>query len=427
MDEGKEAAGLEAVFGPLVQFLRESDWGEDLSRVGVAAAILAFCLLFRRRLSLGLIAGLRYVAARTETDIDDRIADKLQRPFGFAPTALGVYLAADYLALEGAWAVIAHNASTSLVMLAFFWALARVVEPIGEAARENGTLLSPELATWALKAARLAVWATAVATILEIWGIRVLPIIAGFGLIGVAVALGAQDLFKNLISGVLVLAESRLRVGDWIKVEGVVEGTVEAIGFRSTKVRQFNKAPVYVPNARFADGAVINFGERPHRRISWTVGLEYRATSMQLETIRNRVEAYIVADERFLAPPDASRFVRLSRFSDNSIDLMIYCFTKTRAWGEWLQIKEELLLAVKRIVEEEGAGFAFPSQSLYVETVPSEISAMASAAAKPASKPPAKPRAPRKSKAAAESAGASGEASAAHGGRSRAASPKADI
>ena len=424
MDEGKEAAGLEAVFGPLVQFLRESDWGEDLSRVGIAAAILAFCLLFRRRLSLGLIAGLRYIASRTETDIDDRIADRLQKPFGFAPAALGVYLAADYLALEGAWAVIAHNVSTSLVTLAFFWALARVVGPIGEAMRDNGTLLSPELSAWALKAVRIAVWATALATILEIWGIRVLPIIAGFGLIGVAVALGAQDLFKNLISGVLVLAESRLRVGDWIKVEGVVEGTVEAIGFRSTKVRQFNKAPVYVPNARFADGAVVNFGERPHRRISWTIGLEYRATSTQLETIRKRVEDYIVNDERFLSPPEASRFVRLSAFSDNSIDLMIYCFTKTRAWGEWLQIKEELLLAVKRIVEEEGAGFAFPSQSLYVETVPGEIAAIASAA-KPSAKAPAKPRAPRKPKAAAESVGASGDAPAASDARKRAASPKA--
>ena len=405
MDEGKEAAGADAVFGPLVQFMRESDWGEDLSRIGVAAAILAFCLLFRRRLSLGLIAGLRYVAARTETDLDDRIAERLKDPFGFAPAALGVYLAADHLALEGAWAMLAQNASTSLVALAFFWALARVVQPVGEAMRDNGALLSPELSAWALKAARLAVWATALATILEIWGIRVLPIIAGFGLIGVAVALGAQDLFKNLISGVLVLAERRLRVGDWIKVDGVVEGTVEAIGFRSTKVRQFNKAPVYVPNARFADGAVVNFGERPHRRISWTVGLEYRASSTQLETIRARIEDYIVADDRFLAPPEASRFVRLANFSDNSIDLMIYCFTKTRAWGEWLRIKEELLLAVKRIVEEEGAGFAFPSQSLYVETAPAEFAAIA-ASAKPPAKAPPKPRAPRKPKAAAESAGA---------------------
>jgi len=91
------------------------------------------------------------------------------------------------------------------------------------------------------------------ATVLQVWGIQVGPILAGLGLFGVAVALGAQDLFRNLIGGLCVLIEKRFKVGDWIMVDGVVEGTVEHIGFRSTKVIRFDLSPVFVPNQKLSD------------------------------------------------------------------------------------------------------------------------------------------------------------------------------
>jgi MscS family membrane protein len=211
------------------------------------------------------------------------------------------------------------------------------------------------------------------ATILEIWGIRVGPILAGLGLFGVAVALGAQDLFKNLIAGVLVIAEKRMRVGDWIMVDGIVEGTVEHIGFRSTLVRRFDKAPVYVPNANLSDNAVTNFSEMTHRRIKWMIGIEYDATIGQLRAIRDGIEAHILNDAAFASPADVATFVRIDRFSDSSIDILLYCFTNTTNWGEWLKVKESLAYKIKEIVEAEGTGFAFPSQSLYIQTVPGEV------------------------------------------------------
>ena len=113
-------------------------------------------------------------------------------------------------------------------------------------------------------------------------------------LIGVAVALGAQDLFKNLISGFLIIAEKRFNIGDWIKVEGVVEGTVEAIGFRSTFVRRFDKAPVYIPNAKLSDNSLINFSSMSHRRIYWRIGVQYRTTIEMLREIRDNIENYII-------------------------------------------------------------------------------------------------------------------------------------
>ena len=100
-----------------------------------------------------------------------------------------------------------------------------------------GGLLSKDLINWIIKAIKVLIFILGAAAVLELWGIKIGPIIAGLGLFGVAVALGAQDLFKNLISGILVLVERRFQVGDWIYVEGVIEGTVESIGFRSTVVR----------------------------------------------------------------------------------------------------------------------------------------------------------------------------------------------
>src|SRR5690606_34512798 len=119
--------------------------------------------------------------------------------------------------------------------------------------------MTRSLINWIAKGVRFFVIVIAIAAILDIWGIAIGPILAGLGVLGVAVALGAQDLFKNLIAGALILTEKRFDIGEWILVEGVVEGDVEKIGFRSTLIRRFDKAPVYVPNAKLSDDAVINF------------------------------------------------------------------------------------------------------------------------------------------------------------------------
>ena len=208
--------------------------------------------------------------------------------------------------------------------------------------------------------------------ILELWGIRVGPVIAGLGLFGVAVALGAQDLFKNLISGIMILMEKRFTVGDIILVSGEVEGVVEQIGFRSTLVRRFDSTPVMVPNYKFAEQSVTNYTRRHHRRIRWLIGLEYRTTIDQLKNIRQEINNLIENDKEFAKNENAGFYVRIDSFSDSSIDLLVQAFTVTNDWGEYLQIKENLAVKIIEIVENNSAGFAFPSQSLYFENLPNE-------------------------------------------------------
>ncbi|MGE0829232.1 MAG: mechanosensitive ion channel family protein [Hyphomonadaceae bacterium] len=174
----------------------------------------------------------------------------------------------------------------SLIAASIFWALSR----LAGAARTHFTtladMLTPAAVDWLVKALHALFFAVGAAAVLEIWGVEVAPLLAGLGIFGVAIALGAQDLFKNLIAGLAVLAEKRFSVGDWISVEGVVEGTVEKINFRSTLIRRFDLSPVYVPNAQLADNPVVNFSRMTHRRISWTIGLEYGVALPQLKSIR---------------------------------------------------------------------------------------------------------------------------------------------
>jgi MscS family membrane protein len=102
------------------------------------------------------------------------------------------------------------------------------------------------------------------------------------------------------------------------------------------------------------------------------IGVEYRTTIEQLRTIRDAIEEFLLNSKDFAQPPDVPTFVRIDKFSDSSIDIMVYCFTKTTVWGEWLELKEQLAYKIKEIVEGAGTSFAFPSRSIYMEKTGSE-------------------------------------------------------
>lgn len=347
--------------------------GHSIGDILVAIGIFGIFYVLRGLFTRFVLAIADRWVERTETKIDDYVRDAIRNPLRFLFFALGFFFATEYLAFEDVARTFTENLNRSLIIVAIFWALYNCVGPVSQGIKKLERVLTPEILDWLIAGAKTAVVLVAVATILQTWGIQVAPIIAGLGLFGVAVALGAQDLFKNLIGGMSILIERRFGFGDWIKVDGVVEGTVEKIGFRSTRVRQFDKAPVYVPNQHLSDNAVINYSAMTYRRISWLIGVEYRTTHEQLQRICDDIRAYLASVDDFVQPPLAPLFVRVDSFGASSIDIMVYCFTRTTVWGEWLDVKEALAYRIKQIVEGAGTGFAFPSRSIYVETIPPSV------------------------------------------------------
>lgn len=364
-------AAIEAGFGYLDEIWTQGVFGVSYGAMITASGFLLAALLLRGLFARWVLGLMRMAAKGTRTRVDDALIEALSEPLKLVFVIVGLALAIRALPMAEPAQAIADRLIRSLVAIAVFWALHRVARSLHVLLEPMKDILLPAAVDWIVKSLQVIFLLVGAAAVLEIWGVRVAPLLAGLGIFGVAVALGAQDLFKNLIAGIAVLMERRFRKGDWIKVEGVIEGVVEEINFRSTVVRRFDDGPVYVPNASFSDNALINFSRMEKRRIYWSIGLEYSTTVDQLRRIRDRIENYLMTNDAFAKPPEASLFVFIDKLSDSSIDIMIYCFTKTTAWGEWLALKETFALELKQIVESEGAAFAFPSRSIYLTEIDS--------------------------------------------------------
>ena len=361
----------EELWPTVVDIWQNGFMGVDIGQMIVALFIFFIFLVLRGLFTKYILNRLRKYADSSANMMDDKIIDALIPPIRLIPIILGLFFARQALTLNETLDYFYENTLRSLIIFSIFWGLSRALTPIQHLSRGLERLLSPMLVNWMFKVMSTAVILIGGAIILETWGIAVAPLLAGFGLLGAAVALGAQDVFKNLIAGITVIGEKRFQPGDWIKVDGVVEGTIEDIGFRSTRVRRFDKAPVHVPNAQLSDAAVTNFSRMTHRRIYWMVGVEYRTTTEQLKIIRDEILKYLNENDDF--DKDVTMFVRVDSFGASSIDIMIYCFTKTTDWGTWLAVKEEFAFKLKEIIEETaGTSFAFPSQSVYIESMPED-------------------------------------------------------
>ena len=347
-------------------------FGINATDIIVSLVIFLLFYLLRRLIARFILNRLSRIVSKTSNQIDDAVIEVLDGPLKFLPVVLGFFIASSYLDVSDNNQDFLDLLNRSLITIFIFWLLHQLIIPFSFVIKNFESKISKPLVDWTLKGLKILVIVLGSVAILELWGIRVGPVIAGLGLFGVAVALGAQDLFKNLISGIMILMEKRFTVGDVILVSGEVEGVVEQIGFRSTLVRRFDSTPVMVPNYKFAEQSVTNYTRRHHRRIRWLIGLEYRTSIDQLKNIRDEINNLIEKDDNFAKNQNASFYVRIDSFSDSSIDMLVQTFTVTNEWAEFLKIKENLAVKIIEIVENNEAGFAFPSQSLYVEKLSDE-------------------------------------------------------
>ena len=345
-------------------------WKNGISGINISEIIIALLIFFAFLLLRGLFAKfiikrLEKYVSKTTNRFDNSLVESLKGPTKFFPIVIGFFIATSYVSLGDSSENFIDNANRTLITILIFWSIHQIIGPLSVLIKSIEDLLSKDLLNWVIKAIKILILILGAAAVLELWGIKIGPIIAGLGLFGVAVALGAQDLFKNLISGILVLVEKRFKVGDWIIVEDVIEGIVESIGFRSTAVRKFDKSVAIIPNFQFAENAVINISKTTNWIISWVITLQYNTTVEQLKKIRDEIEKYVTTHKDFKT--SLGHAVRVDKFSDSSIDMYIRCFTVTDDWDEWLAVKERLAIEIKQIVEKNNASFAFPSQSIYVE------------------------------------------------------------
>ena len=342
-------------------------FGISLLDLGIILISIIFALLIRGIFAKLIVSKVKKFVKKTTTEVDDHLFDALIPPFKLLPIVLAFLVITLYFEIDSTLGLYFQKINNTLSTIFVFWLIHQSLIPLSNFFSKLEKILTKALVLWIIRSLKYLIIFLGIVAVLEVWGIKIGPVIAGLGLFGVAVALGAQDLFKNLISGIMILLEKRFHIGDVINVPGHTEGMVEHIGFRSTLIRKFDSTPITIPNYIFAEAPILNYTNRTNRRINWTVGLEYSSTLDQIKHLTEFLRNYLIQSEDFTVNENYKAFVRLDKFNDSSIDILIYCFTSTNDWEKFLEIKEKLAMEIKRKVEELNLNFAFPSQSIYIE------------------------------------------------------------
>ena len=352
-----------------IEILKET-WNEGIRGFGIGEIIICLVIivvswLIGRLLSTKLIDWLSKKAGQTDNRLDDKILESLRNPLGLIPIVFGFYLITFYLPLEGSVDFFATTIVKMLVIFTIFSAVANLCGPL--LSLLDNKWMTEAMVDWLRKTLEVLIWIIAAAMILDIWGIQVGPIIAGLGLFGVALALGAQDVFKNIFAGIFILSENRFQKGDRIRIGDSLHGIVDHIGFRSTTVRLFDSSPVFVPNADLSDAQVVNHQLMEIRRLDWTINLTYSTKIDQLKSICLDIESYIKDEKNLPVDLTKDNFVKVSELGASSIDLKLICHTDPVGFADFSDVKEKLIFKIIEAVESNGSDFAFPSQSIYVE------------------------------------------------------------
>ena len=358
---------FENFFSQIRAVIDNGVFGISLFDLGIILISIIFALLIRSIFAKLIVSKVKTFVKKTTTEVDDHLFDALIPPFKLLPIVLVFLVITLYFEIDSTLGLYFQKINNTLSTIFVFWLIHQSLIPLSNFFSKLEKILTKALVLWIIRSLKYLIIFLGIVAVLEVWGIKIGPVIAGLGLFGVAVALGAQDLFKNLISGIMILLEKRFHIGDVINVPGHTEGTVEHIGFRSTLIRKFDSTPITIPNYIFAEAPILNYTNRTNRRINWVIGLEYSSTLNQIKNLTEFLKNYLIKNENFIVNENYKAFVRLDKFNDSSIDILIYCFTATNDWEKYLEIKEKLAIEIKKKVEELNLNFAFPSQSIYIE------------------------------------------------------------
>lgn len=260
------------------------------------------------------------------------------------------------------------NATLSVATAVILLRLVDVAaDVLGQRARKTDSKLDDQVVPLLSRSAKVAIVVLGVVFVMQNAGVEVASLVAGLGLGGLAFALAAKDTVENLFGWMTIFADRPFSIGDWVVLDSGVEGTVEEVGFRSTRIRTFANSLVSVPNGKVATAVIDNLGLRQRRRVKITLGLTYDTPRDRLHAFVDAVRAAVKAHPR--VSPEVQE-IHFTNFGGSSLDILVYFFLEVPNWHEELAARGELFAEFLRIAEEVGVSFAFPSQSVYVESMP---------------------------------------------------------
>lgn len=369
---------------PLLQRLMEqSILGISLLRILAGFGILLLALLLKRIIAHLFTKSLFKAAQKTSAQMDNLLLKSLNKPAEFLVVVIGVYLSLQILALPNEPINLQGIAANLLQILITFnlawfcYNLVAIFEHwLSHWAEKTESVLDDQLIPFARKTVRVFIVILALLFLAQNLGYSVSGVVASLGIGGLAVALAAKDSISNIFGSLMIILDRPFIIGDWIQA-GDMEGDVEDVGFRSTRIRTFAKTQISVPNSVLMNMSINNYSRMPKRRIKLTVGITYATTPAQMrqavEAIRQMLHEHPAIDQEF-------SLVNFTDFGASSLDILVYCFTTSTKWAEYLASRQDICLKIMEILEQLGLEVAFPSRTLYMhdmnedqaETIPGE-------------------------------------------------------
>lgn len=311
-------------------------------------------------------AVLRKLVGRTDTDIDDRLLEAARGPIILVWSVVASRVLLRWVALAAPAQAFVVEMQKAIAVVAVFWMILKTIGVLQELLPQmKWTETHPALRSLVplgARIARLLVVAIGFLTVLSLFGYPIATILAGLGIGGIAIALGAQKSLEHFFGSVSIGVDQPFRVGDWISVNGVAGG-IEAIGLRSTRIRTIDRTLVSIPNGVLAEAQTENFGERDRIRLNGTVGLEYGTSAATIKLVRDGIEKILRAHPKTWQERVQVAF---SNFGAFSLDIEFFCWIETTAIDEFREVRHELLMQIMEFVESNGASFAFPTQTIHV-------------------------------------------------------------
>lgn len=324
--------------------------------------------------------GLSRRARKSRNVWDDAILWALIRPVSLAVWVLGITSAA---------AVAGHYAETDAavfdyvgavrkagVIVALGWFALRLIHGVEQRMVERVHAVSlqagegPDRSTVEAvgKLLRATVLVTAGLVLLQTLGFSISGVLAFGGIGGIAIGFAARDVLANFFGGMMLHLDRPLAVGEWVRSpDREIEGTVEYISWRVTRLRTFDMRPLFVPNSVFSNIIVENPSRMTHRRIYETVGIRYDDIGAMPGIVE---DVHAMLAERDDIDSEATLIVNFLTFNASSLDFMVYCLTREKRWAEFHAIKQDVMLRIAEIVERHGAEIAYPTSTLHVATLP---------------------------------------------------------
>jgi MscS family membrane protein len=333
--------------------------------------LLTLFLAFFARIFLNKLAE---KAQKTKNPWDDALVAAMHLPCRLFIWLMGISLSADLVAYYAKASIspLTGQVRAVGVIIILAWFLVKLLKAF-EANLTHKVDNSPEIidATTASaigKLLRAAIIITTVLIVMQSLGYSISGVLAFGGIGGLAVGFAAKDLLANFFGGLTIYLDRPFKVGDWVRSpDKEIEGTVEDIGWRLTRIRTFDKRPLYVPNATFTQISLENPSRMLNRRIKETIGIRYKDANKMQSIVNDTREMLLNHDA---IDTTQTLMVNFNEFAPSSLDFFIYTFTKTTNWEEFHHIKQDVMLAIINIITAHGAECAFPTSTLHLASYP---------------------------------------------------------